>query len=123
VKISFDIASEIHPIQDKGNAFQTLTMHGSLTIEVVFKSPVQSGLLTLRDMDRDRDRSTITIKGQKTGLDRLRPIFSVFFGLWTGLRLKIEIQLKLMKMGHLTKEINCSRQSYISNEPKNVEIG
>jgi hypothetical protein len=36
-------------------------------------------------MDRDRDRSTITIKGQKTGLDRLRPIFSVFFGLRTGL--------------------------------------
>jgi hypothetical protein len=41
----------------------------------VFKSPVQSGLLTLRDMDRDRDRSTITIKGKKTGLDRSRPLF------------------------------------------------
>jgi hypothetical protein len=51
--------------------------------QLVFESPVQSGLLTLRDMDRDRDRdqSTITIKGQKTGLDRSRPVFC---GLWTG---------------------------------------
>ena len=34
--ISFEIASEIHPIQDNQNAFQTLTMHGSLTVEVLF---------------------------------------------------------------------------------------
>jgi hypothetical protein len=34
-KISFEIASEIHPaIHDDQNIFQTLTMHGSLTIEV-----------------------------------------------------------------------------------------
>jgi hypothetical protein len=34
-KISFEIASEIHPvIQDEQNIFQTLTMHGSVTIEV-----------------------------------------------------------------------------------------
>ena len=34
-KISFEIASEIHPaIYDDQNIFQTLTMHGSLTIEV-----------------------------------------------------------------------------------------
>ena len=38
-KISFEIASEIYPIQDseldEQNAFQTLTMHGGLTIEVL----------------------------------------------------------------------------------------
>jgi hypothetical protein len=34
-EISFQIASEIHPIQDEQNTFQTLTMHGSLTIEVL----------------------------------------------------------------------------------------
>ena len=35
-KISFEIASEIHPpIQDEQNVFQTLTMHGSLTIKVL----------------------------------------------------------------------------------------
>ena len=33
-KISFEIASDIHPIQDEQDTFQTLTMHGSLTIEV-----------------------------------------------------------------------------------------
>ena len=67
---------------------QTLVLPG----ELVFESPVRSGLLTLRDMDRDRNRSTITIKGQKTGLlwsfavldrssvltgfNRSRPVFS-----------------------------------------------
>ena len=34
-KISFEIASEIHPIQDEQNDSQTLTMHGSLTIKVI----------------------------------------------------------------------------------------
>ena len=34
-KISFEIAAEIYPIQDEQNAFQTLTMHGGLTIEVL----------------------------------------------------------------------------------------
>ena len=34
-KISFEVASEIYPIQDEGIAFQTLTMHGSLTIKVL----------------------------------------------------------------------------------------
>ena len=34
-KISFEIASEIHPIQDEWNVFQTLTTHGSLTIKVL----------------------------------------------------------------------------------------
>ena len=35
-KIFFEIASEIHHlIEDKWNTFQTLTMHGSLTIEVL----------------------------------------------------------------------------------------
>ena len=42
---------------------------------LVFESLVQSGLLTLRDMDQDRDQSTITIKGQRTRLDRLRLVF------------------------------------------------
>ena len=32
--ISFEIASEIHPIHEQ-NTFQTLTMHGSLTIKVL----------------------------------------------------------------------------------------
>ena len=44
---------------------------------VVFAGSVRSGLLTLRDMDRDLDRSTVTIKGKKTGLNRPRPQFSV----------------------------------------------
>ena len=35
-KISFEVASEIYPIQDEGIAFQTLTIHGSLTIKVLF---------------------------------------------------------------------------------------
>ena len=34
-KISFEVASEIYPIRDEGIAFQTLTMHGSLTIKVL----------------------------------------------------------------------------------------
>ena len=34
-EIAFQIASEIHLIQDELNTFQTLTMHGSLTIEVL----------------------------------------------------------------------------------------
>ena len=45
--------------------------------ELVFAGSVRSGLLTLRDMDRDLDRSTVTIKGKKTGLNRPRPQFSV----------------------------------------------
>src|ERR1700679_951970 len=53
--------------------------------EVVFKSPVRSGLLTLRGMDRDQDRSTITIKGRKTGPDRPRPVFCGLLRSWTGL--------------------------------------
>ena len=34
IEIFFEIASEIHPTQGKQNTFQTLTMHGSLAIEV-----------------------------------------------------------------------------------------
>jgi hypothetical protein len=34
-EISFQIASEIHLIKDKQNTFQTLTMHSSMTIEVL----------------------------------------------------------------------------------------
>ena len=45
--------------------------------EVVFAGLVRSGLLTLRNMDRDLDWSTVTIKGKKTGLNRPRPQFSV----------------------------------------------
>jgi hypothetical protein len=45
---------------------------------LVFESPVQSGFLTLRDMDRDRDRSTITIKGNWTAQDRSFAVFAVF---------------------------------------------
>ena len=48
---------------------------GECLENVVFKSLVWSGLLTLRAMDRDWDRSTITIKGQKTVPDRSRLVF------------------------------------------------
>ena len=34
-EISFEITSQIYPIQDEQNTFQTLTMHGSLTVEVL----------------------------------------------------------------------------------------
>ena len=47
------------------------------TSSVVFAGSVRSGLLTLRDLDRDLDRSTVTIKGKKTGLNRPRLQFSV----------------------------------------------
>jgi len=33
-EFSFEIISQIYPIQDEQSTFQTLTMHGSLTIEV-----------------------------------------------------------------------------------------
>ena len=33
-KFTFNVTSEIHPIQEQQNTFQTLIMHGSLTIEV-----------------------------------------------------------------------------------------
>ncbi|KIM36075.1 hypothetical protein M413DRAFT_45099, partial [Hebeloma cylindrosporum] len=36
---------------------------------VVLESPVQSGFLPPRAMDRDRDRSTKVPRPQKTGLD------------------------------------------------------
>ena len=37
---------------------------------VVLESPVRSGLLTLRGLDRDRDRSMEVSEPQKTGPDR-----------------------------------------------------
>ena len=46
-------------------------------LPLVFTGSVRSGLLTLSDMDRDLDRSTVTIKGKKTGLNRPRLQFSV----------------------------------------------
>ena len=49
----------------------------SASAYVVFAGSVRSGLLTLRDMDRDLDRSTVTIKGKKTGLNQPRLQFSV----------------------------------------------
>jgi hypothetical protein len=45
----------------------------------VFKSPVRSGILTLRDMDQDQDRSMINIKDIKTGLFRSEPVQTGFF--------------------------------------------
>ena len=35
-------------------------------VQIVFAGLVWSSLLTLRDMDRDLDRSTVTIKGKRT---------------------------------------------------------
>ena len=46
-------------------------------VYLVFAGSVRSGLLTLRSMDRDLDRSTATIKGKKTELNQPRPQFSV----------------------------------------------
>ena len=44
-------------------------------IELVLESPVRSGLLTRNCLDRDRDRSMEVSEPQKTGPDRLRPVF------------------------------------------------
>ena len=44
-------------------------------MQVVFKSPVQSGLLNPRDKDQDRNWLTIKGSSQKTGQDRLKPVF------------------------------------------------
>jgi hypothetical protein len=67
----------------------TAVVHGSVPrlLTVVFAGSVRSGLLTLRDMDRDLDRSTVTIKGKKTGLNRPRPQFSVHGPVLTSLGL------------------------------------
>ena len=46
---------------------------------LVFAGSVRSGLLTLRDMNRDLDRSTVTIK------DQTEPAKTAVFGPWTGL--------------------------------------
>ena len=42
---------------------------------LVFESPVQSGFLTPRDLNRNRNRSMNILEPQKTGLDRCRPVF------------------------------------------------
>jgi len=44
-------------------------------VEVVFGSPVRSGFLTPRAIDRDRNRSFYFRIVQKTGLNRYRPVF------------------------------------------------
>ena len=79
----------------------------------MFESPVQSGLLTLRAMDRDRDRSTITIKGQKTGLDRLRPVFWSFLVFGPVFDQKFKIQLNLIEIRYMSDNINYRKQSYV----------
>jgi hypothetical protein len=50
---------------------------------LVFKGPVRSFCLFWKD--RDRDRSAFILDHPKTRLDRKRPQFSVFIGLWTSL--------------------------------------
>ena len=52
-------------------------MKNPLARHLVFAGSVRSGLLTLRDIDRDLDRSTVTIKEKKTGLNWPRPQLSV----------------------------------------------
>ena len=69
----------------------------------MFESPVQSGLLTLRDMDQDHNWSTITIKGQKTGLDHEKTKKIGLFRSLDQSLIKIEMLLNLMNMGHLSK--------------------
>ena len=53
-------------------------------VQVVFKSPVRSSLLTLRAFNRDCNRSTSVLAPQKTGLDRLGLVYIGFFGPRTG---------------------------------------
>ncbi|KIM38963.1 hypothetical protein M413DRAFT_75251, partial [Hebeloma cylindrosporum] len=50
----------------------------------VFESPVQSGFLPPRVMDRDRDQSTKVPRPQKTGLDHPGPVQVGFLQSWTG---------------------------------------
>ena len=47
----------------------------TISIALVFESPVQSGLLTLRDLNRNCNRSINILGSQKTGLDWCRPVF------------------------------------------------
>ena len=49
------------------------TRYGITTggLELVFESPVWSGLLTLRDLDRNRNWSIKVLEPQKTGPDHL----------------------------------------------------
>ena len=53
---------------------------------IVLESPVQSGLLPIFGRTETETGPPSSIKGKKTGLDRKRPRFSVFFSLKTGLR-------------------------------------
>ena len=55
--------------------------------QVVFESPVQSGLLTLIAQDRDRDRSIGLPRPPKTGPNRCRPVYIGLNQSWTGLGL------------------------------------
>ena len=53
--------------------YSSSTLDHEDRIPIVFAGLVRSGLLTFRDMDRDLDRSTVTIKGKRpdwTGQDR-----------------------------------------------------
>jgi hypothetical protein len=48
----------------------------SLYKEIVFESPVRSGFLSSRGLDRDRDRSTPVYRPQKTAQNRHRPVYN-----------------------------------------------
>jgi hypothetical protein len=77
-------------------------------VYVVFEGPVQFGFLTHLGKTGDRDRSTITIKGKKTGLNRSRPRF---FG---RNRFINRLRLNRLKTGRLKKSTSLK----LSNKPK-----
>ena len=68
--------------------FGRLVMKKLNPFRVVLGSPVRSGLLTPKGVDRDRDRSSKFEKWQKTGPNRCKPVqcglYAVFCGLETG---------------------------------------
>ena len=53
--------------------------------------------------DQDQDWSTFILELKKTGLDRWKPVLSVFFGPWTGLLIKILNWFKSIFSGHKLK--------------------
>src|SRR5271169_7186690 len=53
---------------------------------LVFKSPVRSGFLTPRGLDRDQDRSIKFPGPQKTGLDRFRPVCNWSFAIFASVK-------------------------------------
>jgi hypothetical protein len=73
-KFAFDARhhNPSHVAKNFGQLDPLVLAHG---LYLVYKSPVQSSLLTLRDLNCNRNRSINILGPQKTGLDRCRPVF------------------------------------------------